>query len=204
MVGAAPIPPGTIERPVLTFPAAEAAWVRQVYDGARVILEYGSGGSTVLAGEMLGATVFSVESDRDWVENMRAWFEENPPLADVRLHPVDIGRTRAWGHPAGNANWRQFHKYPISVWDRPDFRHPDVVLIDGRFRAACLLTALFRIERPVTVLFDDYVGRKPYKAVETFAEPVETRGRMVRFDLEPRRFPPAEMGRIMEIFTRAQ
>ena len=191
-----------LKKPVLTFPAAEAAWVREVYDPARVILEYGSGGSTVLAGELLGATVYSVEGDLDWAARMQAWFDENPPLARVHLHPVDIGKTGKWGRPAASDGWKRYHTYPISVWDRADFQHPDVVLIDGRFRAACLITTMLRIERPVTVLFDDYVDRQAYHAVEDFVEPVETRGNMVRFDLEPRPFPVHEMARVMDMFTR--
>ncbi len=198
------VPPSTLERPVLSLPAAEADWLREVYGRARVILEYGSGGSTVLAGELPGATVFSVESDRAWAENLQAWFDAHPPVADVRLHPVNIGKTRKWGHPLNHEQWKRFHTYPLSVWDREDFRHPDTVLIDGRFRAACFLTTAFRITRPVTVLFDDYVERNSYRSVEAYARPVETRGRMVRFELEPQPFPVADMARIMEMFTRVQ
>lgn len=189
-------------RPELTFPEAEAAWVRDIYDAARVILEYGSGGSTVLAGELLGATVFSVESDRDWADSLALWFAENPPLANVQLHPVDIGKTEKWGRPVGCAGHQKYHRYPISVWDRADFEHPDVVLIDGRFRPACFITTMLRITRPVTVLFDDYLERPPYQMVETYAKPREIRGRMARFDLEPRAFPVGDMAQIMELFTR--
>lgn len=191
-------------RPKLTFPEAEAAWVRDMYQEARVILEYGSGGSTVLAGEQLGATVFSVESDLAWAKNLAAWFEANPPLANVQLHPVDIGPTEEWGRPVGNQGWRSYHNYPLSVWDRNDFTAPDLVLIDGRFRVACFLSVMIRTRRPVTVLFDDYIERKPYHMVERYAAPTETRGRMVRFDLQPRAFPLEDITRIFETFTRVQ
>ena len=67
------------ERPQLTLPPAEAEMVRRYYDKAGVILEYGSGGSTVLAGDMPGKVITSVESDRAWVEMMKAWFRDNPP-----------------------------------------------------------------------------------------------------------------------------
>ncbi len=191
-------------KPKLTFPEAEAAWVTEQYARAGVILEYGSGGSTVLAGEQLGVTVFSVESDLDWSANLAAWFDANPPRANVQLHPVDIGRTEKWGRPAGHGGWRRYHRYPISVWDRDDFQHPDLVLIDGRFRAACFLTVMLRITRPVTLLFDDYVERKPYHLVERYAAPAETRGRMARFDLTPTAFPAADMALIFVTFTSAQ
>lgn len=193
-----------ITRPKLTFPEAEAAWVKEQYSKAKVILEYGSGGSTVLAGEQLGATVFAVESDLDWAENLEAWFTQNPPLANVQIHPVHIGKTGKWGMPANNGGFRKYPNYPISVWDRADFQHPDLVLIDGRFRAACWLTCMLRATRPLTVLFDDYVGRKPYHMVERYCVPAEIRGRMARFQIEPRAFPVQDMAQIFETFTRAQ
>jgi hypothetical protein len=191
-------------KPKLTFPAAEADWVRALYGHARVILEYGSGCSTVLAGEQLGATVFSVESDQDWAANLAAYFDANPPLANVQLHPIDIGKTEKWGRPVGNGGFRKYHRYPISVWDRDDFQHPDLVLIDGRFRAACWLTVMIRATQPVTVLFDDYVERPRYHMVERYAKPAEIRGRMARFQLEPRAFPAEDMALIFETFTRSQ
>jgi hypothetical protein len=62
-----------ITRPELTLPEAEAATIRAAYERAGVILEYGSGGSTVLGAE-LGKRVLSVESDKAWAQMMRDWF----------------------------------------------------------------------------------------------------------------------------------
>jgi len=191
-------------RPELTFPPAEARLVEACYRAAAVVLEYGSGGSTVMAAEMPGKTVFSVESDPGWAAELQAYLDSAALAAAVRLHPVDIGKTGAWGAPVSDAGWRRYHRYPLSVWDRPDFGHPDVVLIDGRFRAACFMAVMLRIAAPVTVLFDDYKGRKPYHRVEAFAAPVAHVGRMARFELQPRAFPIADMTRIFDFFTRPQ
>ena len=198
----APLMIAEIDAPELTFPEVEADWVRRHYADARVILEYGSGGSTVLAASNPECTVFSVESDRDWAANLEAYFRQNPPSGLVRQHPVDIGPTEKWGRPKGQGGWRKYHRYPISVWDREDFQHPDLVLIDGRFRAACWLTVLIRATKPVVVLFDDYVDRSAYHMVEDFVKPTEIRGRMARFDLSPQTFPVSHMARIFETFTR--
>ena len=119
-----------IERPQMILPEAEAEALRVAFAAAGVILEYGSGGSTVLAAEMPGKVVFSVESDPDWLAMMRSWFEANPPQAQLVLHHGDIGPTKAWGKPKDNAAFQKWPGYPISVWDRPDFVHPDLVLID--------------------------------------------------------------------------
>lgn len=192
-----------IQRPELTLPEAEAEWVREHYAAAKVILEYGSGGSTVLGAE-LGKTVFSVESDRKWAQMMADYFAANPPEGAVHMHPVDIGPTGKWGMPASDNGWRKYHKYPVSVWDREDFIQPDLVLIDGRFRAACLVTTMIRTERPVTVLFDDYDHREVYHGVERWVPRAETRGRMVRFEVEPWTIPPKDLGRVLAMFNRQQ
>lgn len=190
------------DRPGLTMPPAEAAWLAEFYGVAGTILEYGSGGSTVVAAEMPGKTVFSVESDLEWSADMQRYFDANPPESTVHLHPVNIGRTRSWGRPINAGGWKKYHRYPISVWDREDFEHPDVVLIDGRFRPACLVTTLVRITRPVAVLFDDYTSRDYYRQVERFARPAEIRGRMARFELSPRPLPPQDLALFMEFFAQ--
>lgn len=46
----------------------------------------------------------------------------------------------------------------------------------------------------MTVLFDDYMDRPAYHVVEDFAgPPAETRGRMARFELEPRQLQGHEL-----------
>ena len=192
----------TVEPPQLTLPPAEAEWLRAAYAKSDVIVEYGCGGSTVIAAETPGRAVFSVESDRAWSARMADYFAAHPPRRAVHLHPVDIGVTGKWGKPRNDSGWRKYHRYPISVWDRPDFIAPDLVLIDGRFRAACFVTTMLRIERPTTVMIDDYADRERLHVVEDYAKPVEIRGRMARFELDPRPFPVRDMAKIMELFTR--
>lgn len=197
--------PDTLEeiaRPELTLPEAEAAWLRAAYEGAETILEYGAGGSTIMAGEMPGKRVFAVESDRDWAAQMEGWFAAHPPASQVTLVPVWVGPVRKWGMPRDESAWARYPRYPLAVWDREDLPHPDVVLIDGRFRAGCLLAALYRAERPLTVYFDDYVPRTRYHVVEEFVAPVETRGRMAKFEIEPREVEKARLLQIAEILYR--
>jgi len=191
-----------IERPKLTLPEAEAAALTEAYARAEVILEYGSGGSTAMAAEMPGKHVFSVESDADWLAMMRSWFDAHPPKAQLVLHHGDIGPTKEWGAPKDNAGFRQWPSYPIGVWDRPDFVQPDLVLIDGRFRAACFLTTLFRITKPVRLLWDDYTLRPGYHLMERFCPPVRTIGRMAEFHLTPTAIPAEKLGLILTTYLR--
>ncbi|WP_435258943.1 hypothetical protein ACSBLW_03990 [Thioclava sp. FR2] len=190
-------------RPELTFPEDEAKALADAYARASTILEYGSGGSTVLGAE-LGKAVFSVESDAEWLRGMQDWFEASPPKGRVVLHHGDIGPTGKWGAPVGPKSFRHFPGYALSVWDRPDFEHPDVVLVDGRFRPACLLTTAFRITRPVTVLVDDYAVRPQYHEIESFLKPVRLHGRMAEFDVAPTTIPADRLNWVIGWFLKAQ
>ena len=182
----------------LTFGPEESEFLCRHYEAADTILEYGSGGSTVLAAE-LGRTVFSVESDKAWAERLTAHVA---PLSDrVRVHWADIGRTGAWGVPMRAREYRKFPGYALSVWDRPDFVQPDLVLIDGRFRASCLVAVMLRATRPVTVLFDDYRKRSYYHGVEKLARKEEVIGRMARFTVTPGAIPPEMATQAIGWFT---
>ena len=186
-------------RPDLTMPEAEAEVMRAAYAAAGVILEYGTGGSTLLAAEMSGKTVFAVESDRRWLSMMRGWLAAHPGASPVHLHQADIGATRRWGHPRNETRWRQYADYPLGVWERDDFLHPDVVLIDGRFRVGCFLATILRITRPVTILFDDYLPRLAYRAVEEWFAPVAITGRMARFQVSPGALDPARLRHVIAL-----
>jgi hypothetical protein len=171
----------------LTFPPQVDALVQREYSAARTILEYGSGASTVLAAQ-LGVRVVSVESDPAWADRLRAHLAGFSTLAVV--HHVNIGPTKEWGRPSNRHGSARFHRYPLSVWDRPDLGAPDLVLIDGRFRAACVASVMLRATRPTTVLFDDYTPRRYYHVVEKLARKEETIGRMARFTVTPGPIPP--------------
>lgn len=193
-----------VERPALTMPKAEAGVLRAAYERAGTILEYGSGGSTVLAAEMPGKHVTSVESDRKWVRMMKRWFAVHPPAKDTRVDVVwaNIGPTRNWGHPDDMDEWRRFAGYPLAVWRRDGFRHPDVVLVDGRFRIGCALACAFNITRPVTLLFDDYTGRSWFHQVEEFLGEPEIVGRMGIFEVTPQPIPADRLLSIIRFLQR--
>ena len=169
----------------LALPVAESALLCGAYAEARVILEYGAGGSTLIAAAVPGAKVTSVDSDPVWIARLTDRFAVQPPEAELRLHHADIGPVRDWGPPADRSGRARWPAYASGVWDLPGFSAPDVVFIDGRFRLACFLTVLLRSDGPVTVLWDDYANRPAYHAAERFAAPVEVVGRMARFEIGP-------------------
>lgn len=185
----------------VTLPAEEAQAYRAACAPAAAVLEYGSGGSTFLALRAGAGFVMSVESDGAWSARIAQALAEEFPADRFLVHHADIGPTKAWGQPAGPAGFRRFHRYATSIWDHPRFRHPDVVLIDGRFRVACFLATMIRCTRPVTVLIDDYIDRTPYHWIEELVPPEAMIGRMARFTVRPRPLPPEQLTRFAGAFT---
>lgn len=182
------------------MPQAEAAHLEATYRQARIILEYGSGNSTKLASQLSGKFVMSVESDRSWARDLRREIDEARPKSPTIVHHVDIGPTGAWGRPVDESGWKRYHLYPNAIWDQPFFRHPDVVLVDGRFRPACLVTTILHATRPVTVLFDDYADRPRYRLIERILPPARLIGRMAEFHVQPGNLCRKDIGFAIGLF----
>lgn len=172
--------------------------------GSRSYLEYGVGGSTILAAR-LGKPFVSVDTDGHY---LRAVAKRVGSLrSDQRLIHAYIGLTREWGFPvfAGCptarevANWRV---YPEIPWKqvRPDNR-PDLVLVDGRFRVAAALTSIKYMcaDPDARILVDDYTYRPEYEVIERFAVLCETVGHMAVF--KPSGEPHEGLGRTIEQYS---
>ena len=144
---------------------------------SKVYLEYGSGGSTVAASKFAGIVV-SVESDPVFLEAVRK-------ITGPRAHFIDpkIGLTREFGFPVNanptRARVEKWKRYPRAPWDffRARGLIPEVILIDGRFRAACCLETILNVGRDSKILFDDYDSRD-YRIVERYADITSKHGRM--------------------------
>lgn len=186
--------------PEIHMPAPEAEVLRAAYRGARLIGEYGSGGSTAFAATETGARLVSIESDRAWVAQLQAWLDGQGVGGDrIELRHCDIGPTGPWGRPTALKHWTRFWQYPYALWQDPDFQ-PDLVLIDGRFRTACLAACALHCRKPLTVLFDDYAERAYYHEVEEILPRAALTGRLARFEIEPGQIGHAQFARMLPWF----
>ncbi len=190
-----------MSRPELTMPDTEAAHLRAAYEQAGVILEYGVGGSTVMAAEMAGKTITSVETDQLWVDTLQAWFAQNPCISAPDIIWSNIGKTKAWGRPADDSHWKDYARYPLDIWMLEDIPHPDVVLVDGRFRAGCVLATAFQCKQKTRVLVDDYKRRTSYHSIEKIVGAPRLIGRMAEFEITPTPIPAEHL---LEIITHMQ
>lgn len=192
---------GPVWLPELTLPAAEAEALKRHYRAAGAILEYGSGGSTVFAAAETGARIVSIESDAAWAERLRQSLAEAGLMRDgIEIRHADIGPTKEWGMPKTHNDWRKYWRLPMGYWQEPGRIEPDLILIDGRFRLGCFLSAVLCTTRPVTILWDDYKGRGGYQAAERWFPVAEEIGRMARFEVEPRTYGNADFAGMLSGF----
>ena len=120
--------------------------------GARVF-EWGSGASTSWLVSR-GASVVSVEHDAEWA----AKTADAVPSAEVlTVPPTTSGTVTSEVEPGF-----YFDAYVHAIGSRGDF---DLVVVDGRARAACLMAALDHIAPGGTLLLDDSHRRRYRDAI---------------------------------------
>jgi hypothetical protein len=173
------------------FDPESTAYFREQLAKVRNYLEYGSGGSTVLANKMV-TNLVSVDSDANLLGDVQRKLEEHDQRAMTKLIHVNIGLTEHWGMPVftkpTRRRLRRWDRYVRAPWRyfRTIGQQPDLILVGGRFRVACVLESLLSLSplSQTQILLDDYVDRPWYDVVEQFAD-MELAGRMAI--LRPRR-----------------
>ena len=158
---------------------------------ARNYMEYGSGAATILANRTVN-TLVSVDTDGNLLAEVRRRLSEEGRRAMTRLIHVNIGLTLERGMPVftrpTRRRMRRWEDYPTAPWRyfRSIAQQPDLILVHGRFRVACVLESLLSLS-PLSntqILVDDYADRPYYHVAERFAD-CERVGRMAV--LRPRR-----------------
>jgi len=159
----------------------ECDLLRQEMAKASSYLEFGIGGSTLLAAEVGIHRIVSVDSDQAWVRKIDEKIALNRPQFDIELIHCDIGQTRDWGFPVDREHITNWPQYFIQPWQRFLSRHetPDLIYIDGRFRVACALFSLLnlhlhrsRVVKTARILIHDFSDRPYYDKILEFASVV--------------------------------
>ena len=188
----------------LTLDQETGDWLRYFYQSdSHVVLEYGTGGSTVLALESNPNTVvYACETDSAWLGRLMLHLAEKKISDRVYLVHLDIGQTGAWGVlefegslPMTSSRMQKFLQAPLTPWKliRKHGQHPDLVFIDGRWRNACFLATLLFARREVLVVWDDYLDRPQYHLYENVIKPVKFLGRSAIYELQPGNYDAAEI-----------
>lgn len=138
--------------------AAEITQLELQLAGRDSLLEFGCGGSTLIAARQVKRLV-SVDSDSEWLAHVGT----NLARAAIDFTPfhADIGPTKEWGYPADTSRLADWPRYHVGVWRRLQ-GSPDAVLVDGRFRVACLLQSVIHCKPDCLLLFHDFFDRPHY------------------------------------------
>lgn len=159
------------------------AHFRDRLQATRCFLEYGSGGSTIMAANTHSVPiVISVDSDRSWAERVISTIQLSDDIKTF-IEYCDIGPVREWGNPVNLDCIERFWRYPFMPWETAvnGCFEPDLVLIDGRFRVCAFLVTLLYSQKGTIILFDDYFDRPHYFIAEHFCDLHARYGRMAEF-----------------------
>ena len=139
--------------------AVETMQIELQLAGRASLLQFGCGNSTLIAARQ-AQKIVSVDSDAAWLAEVGA----NLARAAIDFTPfhADIGPTGDHGYPAGDRRARDWPRYHVDIWRRLP-ASPDAVLIDGRFRVACLLQALIHCKPDCLLLFHGFNDRPAYQ-----------------------------------------
>lgn len=130
------------------------------------VLEFGSGGSSILAVECSVTKLISVESDREWIEKISDQVNHINLSTEINFFFADIGPTKEWGYPVDKCSISKWPNYWGKVWEAyPDLSNVDCILIDGRFRVACALNALLYASDDALIVIHDFNNRSFYSEI---------------------------------------
>jgi|SRR5450432_1930938 len=148
-----------------------------VIEKPKVILEYGSGGSTIQL-LRLHKKLFSVDSNPEFFKMMSSLdiLKSNIIQNNLVYKFIDLGPTDTWGNPAGEEFQSQWHEYYESIWSDIEKSKSkiDLIFIDGRFRVNCCLYSILKLYESdmmdCIIMIHDFWNRKEYHIVLRFLD----------------------------------
>jgi len=165
--------------------ARSLEFFREALAASSVYLEFGSGGSSVLAAR-LGKRIVTVESDPFFLKAVvdRIRSEGHLDLSAQKFIHADIGPVGPMGRPLFRwpFNYGKFRGYSSAPWEPSvGMEAPDLILVDGRFRVACALKCIQALKNSYDMMLVDDYSRSEYRVIETFAKLDRMCGRMAVF-----------------------
>ena len=150
----------------------ERIFLKACLKNSRKYFEFGSGGSTFYALVYSNALIFSLEADSEWVEKMLEYDLIKKSIGNrLKFYLVDIGKTKKWSYPVNNEFKTAYPMYSRGLLDviggGDDI---DLILVDGRFRVACVLQAILYCRQDVKILIHDFTCREYYFVVKNFLD----------------------------------
>lgn len=148
----------------------EIALFRNRLQEAKVYFEFGLGGSTLIAAKMDNIErVAGIDSKKEWRDIVLSQIQKKDKL-DLRYIPMGECTRKGTPKVKDLEIWEQ---YPMSIHEFDIC--PDLILIDGRFRMACIIQTILLSRKlglnPEILLHD--AQRPDYKEVSDFCEEIQ-------------------------------
>lgn len=141
-------------------------------------LEFGSGGSTFDALKIIkNGKICSIEGSSDWIEHLKKWnfIQKNINSGKLNLVYTYIGKTGEWSTPLEDDKVKLFPNY-YSILKTAYAKKADTILVDGRFRVACILNAIKYLDNNVKILVHDFTNRPHYHIVLKYCDITKNAG----------------------------
>ena len=154
----------------MTMSKNEEAMLHKYISLSTHYLEFGSGNSTIHASTVKSLeSIDSVESSLKFINEYARPHEsiiESEKSKILNFHIIDIGETGMWGFPINHESQDLWPNYSNAVFkNNKEF---DLVLVDGRFRVACVLNTLLNTPEYCTILVHDFWNRPEYHVILKF------------------------------------
>ncbi|MCI0438025.1 MAG: class I SAM-dependent methyltransferase [Chloroflexi bacterium] len=156
------------------MPYKATAWLESYLKPDMSVFEYGSGGSTLFLAKRVGRLV-SIEHDAGWHSRISSLISEmeitnceyvlrEPEQASARA-VASASNHQRYTSSAGNFEGLSFQAY-VEWIDRYPDRSFDLVIVDGRARAACVSHSIAKVRSGGYLLLDDSERQRYADAVD--------------------------------------
>tara|TARA_Y100000588_G_scaffold131165_1_gene143746 strand:- start:3327 stop:3911 length:585 start_codon:yes stop_codon:yes gene_type:complete len=153
----------------------------EIVKPVKYYFEFGSGGSTSYVGEHTDAHIYTADSDKKWLDKIKAYLGSR---GDIIYKHVDIGPIGEFGMPLDESQKRLWPNYSNSLEDSGF--EPDLVLVDGRFRVACILkTIRYALDKKLNprIMVHD-CDRKQYHIAYKYLNKIERSSKLCVFEIK--------------------
>jgi hypothetical protein len=141
---------------------------------SRDYVEFGAGGSTVIASRFVTNSILSIDSAQGWLDQVGIACASSPTIPQLEF--IDIGPTGDWGHPIDPSTKSRWPEYHSAIWRFPQSSNADLYLIDGRFRVACFAQIALRCKSTAIIGIHDFGSRAAYHCIREIGHEIATAG----------------------------
>jgi hypothetical protein len=132
------------------------------------VLEFGSGGSTLLIGKV-AKRLISIESDRKFARNISKLIQ-SMGIDNTELIYANIGPVKSFGQPIEFISFffrKKYSRYTDIFYNESIGIEnlASVVFVDGRFRVWCVIESIRNLRNDFTIVCDDYLSRSEYHSL---------------------------------------